>query len=58
VAVEGGKAYDGIREVCTKITEAAEAIAGRTAGDTAYDNSSSGLAAVTVQEAIDELAAR
>jgi hypothetical protein len=58
VVVEGGKMYDGIREVCAKIGEAAEAIAGRTAGDMAYDNSESGLAAVTVQAAIDELAAQ
>jgi hypothetical protein len=57
VAVEGGKEYDAIREVCAKIGEAARAIAGRTAADTAYDNSTSGLAAVTVQAAIDELAA-
>jgi hypothetical protein len=58
VMVEGGKAYDGIREVCAKIVEAAGAIAGRTAADTAYDNSASGLTADTVQAAIDELAAR
>ncbi|MDR1250027.1 MAG: hypothetical protein LBK63_12080 [Treponema sp.] len=58
VAVEGGKAYDGIREVCAKIVEAAEAAAGRTAADMAYDNGASGLAAVTIQAAIDELAAR
>jgi hypothetical protein len=57
VTVEGGKAYDGIREVCSKIVEAAEAIAGRTAVDVAYDNSVSGLEAVTVQAAIDEIAA-
>ncbi|MDR0584625.1 MAG: hypothetical protein LBG57_09810 [Treponema sp.] len=58
VAVEGGKAYDGIREVCAKIVDAAEAIAGRTAADLAYDNGASGLTAVTVQAAIDELAAQ
>jgi hypothetical protein len=58
VAVEGGKAYDGIREVCAKIVEAAETIAGRTAADMPYDNGASGLTAVTVQAAIDELAAR
>ena len=58
VAVEGGKAYDGIREVCAKIVEAAEAVAGRTAADMAYDNGASGLAALTVQAAIDELAAQ
>jgi hypothetical protein len=57
VAVEGGKEYGGIREVCAKIVEAAEAIAGRTAADTAYDNSASGLSALTVQAAIDEIAA-
>jgi hypothetical protein len=57
VSVEGGKAYDGIREVCVKIGEAAEAIAGRTAADMAYDNGTSGLTAATVQAAIDELAA-
>ena len=56
--VEGGKEYEGVREVCAKIVEAAEAIAGRTAADTAYDNGASGLAAVTVQAAIDELAAQ
>ncbi|MDR1176246.1 MAG: hypothetical protein LBK83_12355 [Treponema sp.] len=58
VTVEGGKAYDGIREVCAKIVETAAAIAGRTAADTAYDNSVSGLTAVTVQAAIDEITAR
>jgi hypothetical protein len=58
VAVEGGKAYDGIREVCAKIVEAAEAVAGRTAAGMACDNGVSGLTAVTVQDAIDELAAR
>jgi hypothetical protein len=58
IAVEGGKAYDGIREVCAKIVEAAEAVAGRTAADMAYDNGESGLTAVTVQDAIDELVAR
>jgi hypothetical protein len=58
VAVEGGKEYDGIRELCAKIVEAAEAIAGRTAADTAYDNGASGLTALTVQDAIDELAAK
>jgi hypothetical protein len=58
VAVEGGKAYDGIREVCAKIAEAAEAVAGRSAAAVAYDNGASGLTALTVQEAIDELAAR
>jgi hypothetical protein len=57
VVVEGGKAYDGIREVCAKIAETAEAIAGRTAADTPYNNGTSGLTAVTVQAAIDELAA-
>ena len=58
VAVEGGKAYDGIRGVCAKIVEAAEAVAGRTAADVPYDNGASGLTAVTVQAAIDELAAQ
>ncbi|MDR1252814.1 MAG: hypothetical protein LBK62_11725 [Treponema sp.] len=58
VAVEGGKVYDGIREVCAKIVEVAEAVAGRTAADVAYDNGASGLTASTVQAAIDELAAR
>ena len=58
VAVEGGKAYDGIREVCAKLAEVAGAIAGRTAADLAYDNGASGLTAVTVQAAIDELAAQ
>ncbi|MDR2444874.1 MAG: hypothetical protein LBD44_02905 [Spirochaetaceae bacterium] len=57
IEVEGGKAYDGIREVCAKIGEAAQAIAGRTAADLAYDNGASGLTALTVQAAIDELAA-
>jgi hypothetical protein len=58
VAVEGGKEYDGIREVCAKIVEAAEVVAGRTAAAMAYDNDESGLTAVTVQDAIDELATR
>jgi hypothetical protein len=58
VVVEGGKTYDGIREVCAKIGEAAEAIAGRTAADMSYDNSASGLTVGTVQAAIDELVAR
>jgi hypothetical protein len=57
VTVEGGKEYDGIREVCAKIVDAAEAIAGRTAAGIPYDNGVSGLTAATVQAAIDELAA-
>jgi hypothetical protein len=56
VVLEGGKAYDGIREICAKIVDAAAAIAGRTAADIPYDNSTSGLTAATVQAAIDELA--
>jgi hypothetical protein len=57
VDVEGGKEYDGIRGVCAKIIEVTVAVAGRTAADVAYDNGASGLMAVTVQAAIDELAA-
>ncbi|MDR2607582.1 MAG: hypothetical protein LBC57_04250 [Treponema sp.] len=57
VTVEGGKEYGAIREVCAKIIETAEAIAERAAADIPYDNSVSGLTAVTVQAAIDELAA-
>jgi hypothetical protein len=58
VTVEGGATYDDFRELCAKIIGVAKAIEDRSAAALAYDNGASGLTAVTVQAAIDELAAR